>query len=610
MAKRVGKGGSTANLIVGILLVAAILVLINVIATSRFVRLDLTEQKEFTISDATKEILGDLQDLVTITVYMSEDLPPQLSTLRRQIADILDEYRNYGRGHVQIDFVDPASDPAIEQRLRTLGIPQITAQTLERDQFQALNIYLGMHISYLDQQEVIPVVQDTYTLEYDLTSRILKVSQDEEYVVGVLSGPVEHELSSDLTSLQSMLEGQFRVRSVSLRDGESEVPAEVDVLIVAGPARVPDGVKYRLDQYLMRGGKAIFLVDEVRIPRDGGLQAVPVSSGLGDLLAHYGVRVQKALVLDRVAETATFTSGFVRYTLPYPYWPKAVPELLNAENPITQRLESLTLPWVAPLELDVPIGAGDPITRIREMEAAEEEARQQMAEQLGVDLAEEESIADSLAEAGNEAEAAGDAPDAVPGEPAPEAPLVASVLARSSPQAWTVAGRYDLNPQQRFSAMGAQTKSEILAVTLTGTLGSFYRDREVPPLGPETDSEPEGEELAAAPAEEPILQSPETQLIVVGNAHFITDSFLGQFPANGVFFQNAIDWMTIGDYLITIRSRGATDRPLRPLSDTAKSLIKLVCIAAVPLLVIIFGLVRFTIRRRAWSAREVAARDS
>ena len=99
-------------------------------------------------------------------------------------------------------------------------------------------------------------------------------------------------------------------------------------------------------------------------------------------------------------------------------------------------------------------------------------------------------------------------------------------------------------------------------------------------------------------------------MIVVGNAQFATDSFLGQFPANGVFFLNTIDWMTIGDYLISIRSRGATERPLQPTSDTARSLIKLICIAAVPILVIIFGLVRFTIRRRAWSAREVAAREA
>ena len=160
------------------------------------------------------------------------------------------------------------------QRLRTLGIPQITAQTLAKDQFQSVNIYLGMHISYLDKQEIIPVVQDTYTLEYELTSAILKVSLDKNYVVGVLTGPTEHDLNKDLTNLKTLIQQQFRVRTVTLRDGESEVPQEIDLLIVAGPSRITAGVKYRIDQYLMRGGRIIFLMDEVRIPQYGGLQAV------------------------------------------------------------------------------------------------------------------------------------------------------------------------------------------------------------------------------------------------------------------------------------------------------------------------------------------------
>lgn len=619
MAKRAGKGSSAANLVVGIVLVAAILVLVNVISAGTFVRLDLTEGKEFTVSSATRGILRDLEDLVTITMYISEELPPQLSTLRRQISDILDEYRSYGRGKVQIDFVDPAKDPELEQRLRTLGIPQITAQTLAKDQFQSVNIYLGMHISYLDKQEIIPVVQDTYTLEYELTSAILKVSLDKDYVVGVLTGPTEHDLNKDLTNLKTLIQQQFRVRTVALRDGESEVPPEIDLLIVAGPSRITDGVKYRIDQYLMRGGRIIFLMDEVRIPQDGGLQALPVHSGMQDLLAHYGVRVQKALVLDRLSETATFTSGFIRYTLPYPYWTKAVPDLLNSEHPITNRLESLTLPWVAPLELDVEIGPGDPIEKIREIQEAEQETREALAEKLGMEVPEEETDETESADEGElttaredseteEREVAG----AEDEEAKPRA--IASVLARTSPQAWTVAGRYDLNPQQRFSPMAGEASSKILAVVLKGRFESFYNEHEVPVLHPDDGAEgAEGNEagkIEAVPKETPIPESPETQIIVVGNAQFATDSFLAQFPANSVFLMNAIDWMTLGDKLIAIRSRGATERPLKAISDAGRSAIKMVCIAGAPLLVVIFGLIRFTTRRRTWSAKEIAAREA
>ncbi len=594
------KRRTMANTIAGVVLVAAILILVNVILAGIPARLDLTEGKEFTVSGATKDVLRGLTDLVTITVYMSEDLPPQLSTLRRQISDTLDEYRNYGRGKVQIDFVNPKQDPQTEQRMRSLGIPEIMAQTVQKDQLQVVNIYLGMVISHLDRQEVIPVVQDTYTLEYDLTAAILKVSQSDEYVIGILSDSPEVGPTQAMSAVQELLSKQFRVQTVSLEGGEREVPADVDLLIVAAPARIPDRAKFRIDQFVMRGGRAIFLIDAIRLPEGGGLQAFPLDSGLEDLLAGYGVRVQKSLVVDRAScATASFSGGYVRYTVPYPYWPKAVPDLLNRDHPITSRLESLVLPWAAPLRLDVPIGPGDPIANLRDMLKADRKAREEMARKLGTPLPPEEDVDQAAAEGeGSAAAAAG-------------ARVVANVLARSSPRATTVSGRYDLSPQQNFPQ--GPTSSMILAVALSGRFDSFYRNRPVPP--PATPEQTPGEtpvpETSASTANDTVIpESPETRILVVGNGMFASDNFLNQFPENSVFLLNAVDWMTLGDQLISIRSRGATDRPLKTISDGAKSTIKLAGILGAPLLVIAFGLVRFTLRRRAWSAREVAAREA
>jgi ABC-2 type transport system permease protein len=594
MAGATGKSRRSANTIAAIVLVAAILILVNIILAGVPLRLDLTEGREFTISRATRDALGDLKDLVTVTVYMSEDLPPQLSTLRRQISDLLDEYRNYGHGRVQIDFVDPGKDPETEQRLRTLGIPQITAQTVQQDQLQVINIYLGLLVSYLDRQEVIPVVQDTYTLEYDLTSAILKVSRQDDYVVGFLAGPTVHDPSRQLTGLRDLLQKQFEVRIVNLGAGDEPVPEDVDLLVVAGPSEVPDAIQYQLDQFLMRGGRMICLVDAIRLPEGGGLQAFPLDSGIEDLLAHYGVRVQQALVVDRALNApASFSGGFMRYTMPYPYWPKAVPDLLNSVNPVTNRLESLVFPWVAPLELDVPIGPGDPLEKIAKLTEADRQAREELARRMGVSLPPEEESAPATAGTSTAAGEAGGSG------------IMASVLARTSPRAWTVSGRYDLNPQQNFPP--GQMAAQILAAALSGRFPSYYQNHEVPAATPAAGIE--GAPAEPQPMQLPILESPETRLLVVGNALFATDGFLGQFPENSLFLLNAIDWMTVGDRLISIRSRGATDRPLKQISDGTKSTIKLLVILGAPLIVIALGLVRFTLRRRAWNAQEIAVRE-
>ncbi len=595
MAGWMGKGGRLGTSVAGIVLIAMILFLVNVILSGTLLRLDLTQGKEFTISKATREILGDLRDLTTITVYMSKDMPPQLSTLRRQVSDMLEEYRSYGKGHIQIEFVNPGTDADTQRRLQGIGIPQIMAQTVERDQLQVVNIYLGIAVTYLDRQEVLPVIENTESLEYDLTSAILKVSREKAYTIGVLTGPTEFDTTKNLTSLNELLQKQFSVRSVNIGAGDEVIPSDIDLLLVAGPTEVPDRVKYQIDQYLMHGGRILFLVDPIRLPEGGGLQAFPLNAGIEDILASYGVRVQKALVLDRaLCATASFSGGYMRYSLPYPYWPKTVPELLNQSLPVTAKLESLVFPWVAPLELDVPVAAGDPLGKIKELVASDRKARAEMAAKRGMETPPE-----------------GETSTPAPNTDTAGAPVVADVLVRTSPGAWTVSGRYDLNPQQPF--VPGKTAAQVLAVALTGRFKSFYANHPVPPVSvPPAEAQPGMTPPAQPPTSDtPVLESPDnTRILVVGNAQFATDSFMSQFPANSIFLLNAVDWMTLGDQLISIRSRGATDRPLATLSDGAKSRVKLICILGTPLLVIIGGIARFSIRRRVSSAQEIAARDA
>jgi ABC-type uncharacterized transport system involved in gliding motility auxiliary subunit len=93
-------------------------------------------------------------------------------------------------------------------------------------------------------------------------------------------------------------------------------------------------------------------------------------------------------------------------------------------------------------------------------------------------------------------------------------------------------------------------------------------------------------------------ESTETKLIVVGNSRFITENFPAEFDGNRIFFQNVIDWVTVGDALIGIRSRESTDRPLMVVSEPAKAAIRFINILGVSILAGLFGLGRFYLRRR------------
>ena len=121
-----------------------------------------------------------------------------------------------------------------------------------------------------------------------------------------------------------------------------------------------------------------------------------------------------------------------------------------------------------------------------------------------------------------------------------------------------------------------------------GAFRSFFAGKPVPPRPDATGP--------ADPATKE--ESPLTQVLVVGNSQFVTDLFLRNFPANSLFLENAVDWMTSGSELISIRSRGATARPLRQLSDAARTAIKLILIIGVPALVVLLSLLRVQVRRR------------
>lgn len=597
-----GKIGRGISLGLEVILVLAILIVANYIADQHFVRADLTKDKEYTIGQSTRRILGGLDDVVSIRAYFSDDLPPRLEQSRRQIADVLDEYQSYGGGRINVEWIDPAKDPQTEQQLRFLGIPQIQAQILEKDQLQVVNVYMGIGVYYGDKHQGIPVVQDTYTLEYDLTSAILRVTMDEEKVIGFLTGDGV-DLDASFQGIRQLLGEQYKVRVVNLDEGRASVPEDINTLVIPGPQNVPARAKYEIDQYLMKGGHIIFLIDVIALDAQAGLRARPITSGLEDLLASYGVRVQKSLVRDnRFNSHAAFSQGFIQYTVPYPFWPKVAGPFLSKDHITTNRLESLVLPWPAPIKLDVPVKGDDPLIM-----ALKEEERGRAAELDGSEVIKSSSevlydeMQDSKEEAEGEAET--EETEAKKAEQEEDG-VVAHILARSSPFSELRTGQYDITPDRSPLGMArAQLgKSYVIATALEGKFKSYYADRPVPSLeGAEPDSAAEMSKLS---------ESPETQIMVLGDSFFIQDNFLAQFPENSVFFQNAVDWLTLGPELIGIRSRGATDRPLKELSDGAKAALKTIVTLGPALIVVIFGLVRFAVRRRKRAAVEATLRQA
>ena len=530
--KRITQGGNTFAFVA---IIIGILVLINFLSTRRFVRTDLTEDKRYTISKATKEVLGTLDDIVTITAYFSTD-PAEVAQIRRDVRDVLDEYNAFSN-KLQIDFVNPANfDDAQKQELRFKGIPEVQVNVPKKDKMEIANVYMGISIGYSGKEETLQVVQSTANLEYELTSTILKVTTKETKTVGFLTGHGELDINAqNYQQFRQLLDkngqGQYNVTSVSLQGGKA-VDETVSTLVVAGAQQpLTEREKYELDQFIMRGGRAIFLVDPIQI-QPGTMQATPLSTGLNDLLEHYGAKLGNNLLIDRkFHDNARFQQGRMTIFQPYPYFVQIRKPNFSAEHAVTSQLEVLTLPWTSSLEVTAKEG------------------------------------------------------------------VTATPLAKTSEFGQTIQGYYNLMPN--FPIPDTEAQAYPVAVALEGTFKSFYTNKEVPPIA--TDAPVSGEDSetpASVQAEETrttITESAQTQIAVVGTAQFLT-----QMRPDGVnFFLNTVDWLTLGDALIGIRSQTITNRPLREASEIEKNLIKYLCIVGIPLLVVIFGLVRYFLKSRA-----------
>lgn len=373
-------GSSNAN----ILLVATVgcLVLLNILGLRAFGRFDATRDRIYTLSQASKETMSKLEDPVTVTAYFTDDLPAPYSSNARYVRDLLEEFRAASKGRLSFEFLDPMSQEtaedkeakkevkrdifgrtfreptSIERELAEAGVQPVEVRVIEDDQMQTKRAYMGIVIKHQEKKEVIPVVQDVRTLEYDLTTLVKKLTRPKTPVIGVVQGHEAPALQEKLTRLQTVLSQMYEVRPVDLAAKE-RVDAEIDALLVIGPktAFQPNEVK-AIDQFVMEGKSVAFFLDAVQVDTRT-FEASEATHGLGPLLETYGIKVGDQLVAD--VESAPLNvqerRGFMIVTMPVPY--PFIPLLarLEGDSPVTEGLSGVTLPFSTTVTATAPQGA-------------------------------------------------------------------------------------------------------------------------------------------------------------------------------------------------------------------------------------------------------------
>jgi gliding-associated putative ABC transporter substrate-binding component GldG len=343
-----------------ILLIAGILLLINVLSQRFFLRLDLTQGGQYTLSKATKDILKNLDNPVTVTAYFSKDLPPDLQNTRKDFQEMLVEYRNASKGQVDYEFIDPNQSPEKEQEAAQNGVQPVMINVREKDQSKQQRAFLGAVLKIGEQKDVIPVVVSGTGMEYALSTGIKKLSVKDKPTIGIVQGHGEPPLQ-ELGQVYQALSILYNIEPLDLSNDQTPLDTYKAIAIVAPADSVPAAHFAKLDQYLAANGNLFVAINRVT----GDLQSqqgTPVNTGLEVWLASKGLEVEPSFVLDAQCGTVNVQQqqGFFVINTPvqFPYLP-----LINQfpEHPITKGLEQVIFAFASPVKYSGTGGVFTPL---------------------------------------------------------------------------------------------------------------------------------------------------------------------------------------------------------------------------------------------------------
>ncbi len=341
----------------GILLILGNLVILNLISTKLFGRLDLTENKLYTLSDVTKQILHDLDEPLTVKAYFTRDLPAPYNNTARYVEDQLAEMKAYGRGNFRYELVDPADQEKLKAEAEKFRLEPIQVNEMKKDKVEFKLAYLGMVLLYEDKQEVIPAIQSLDNLEYEILSKIRRVTSSKIPTIGFLEGHGELGLGDKMTTLNREVRKLYEVKPVNL-EARNEVPEGIELLCIIGPTEdIPEKERFVIDQFLMRGGRILMLANKVKTE----LQQMSATKGslrIDNWTEQYGFKINDDLVLDRACPTLPFQTmsqyGRQITMVNYPFFPEV--QIFNRENAAMKILRQVRLYF--PSSIDTTVAPG------------------------------------------------------------------------------------------------------------------------------------------------------------------------------------------------------------------------------------------------------------
>ncbi len=332
-------------------MVLAIIVVLNLLSEVAYFRIDFTEDKRYTLGKATRGILEDLDDVITVKAYFTEDLPAQLGYIRNELRDQFVEYENHSDGNFVFEFINPNVSDELKREAIQNGITPVSINVVEDDQRQQIQAFMGVLIQADDQKEVIPLVQPGSGLEYEITTSIKKITLKQKPKIGIIQSSNGVSIGA-IPQLNQQLSVMYETVPFYLSDS-SEITSNFSCLVWIGPNDTIPPIDFdKINKYLDKGGNLFLAYSSIL----GNLQTAQISAkpdiGLKGWLQSKGVSMGDQVVIDAACASVTVQQqqGFftMNSQIEFPYFPQI---RKFKKHPITAGLESMMLPFSSPLSI-------------------------------------------------------------------------------------------------------------------------------------------------------------------------------------------------------------------------------------------------------------------
>jgi len=357
-----------------------ILIVLNVLGSLFFQRFDLTKDKRYTLSETSLQIVKQVKNPLSIKIYMQGDLPADFRRLQQETRQLLEEFQAYN-SNIVFEFVDPLENKDesmdVVKSLYQKGLTPINITVDDKGKQSQAMVFPWAIAVYNNKEVNIPllknimgasttqkVIGSIQHLEYSIADAINKITKDKQKKVAIIKGNGEmkevHIAKMLMQIRESYYIGPFTLDSVAKNPtGSLEALKKYDLAIIAKPTETfSDEEKQVLDQFIMNGGKTLWLIDQVAADMDslynqaGATLAYPRDLNLNDMFFKYGFRINPDLVKDEQGSPIKLATGEQGSATQYQdfiwkYAPLVTPE---AKHPIVKNLGGIKFDFASPID--------------------------------------------------------------------------------------------------------------------------------------------------------------------------------------------------------------------------------------------------------------------